>query len=79
MLTGLTPSEARGGVELIRKVRETGVTVIMVEHVMEIVMPLVDRAIVLNLGETLAEGAPRDVVRDERGIAAYLGDTHRAA
>lgn len=79
VLTGLTPSEARGGVELIRKVRETGVTVIMVEHVMEIVMPLVDRAIVLNLGETLAEGAPRDVVRDERVIAAYLGDKHRAA
>ncbi len=79
VLTGLTPSEARGGVDLIRKVRETGVTVIMVEHVMEIVMPLVDRAIVLNLGETLAEGAPRDVVRDERVIAAYLGDRHRAA
>lgn len=79
VLTGLTPSEARGGVELIRKVRDAGVTVIMVEHVMEIVMPLVDRAIVLNLGETLAEGAPREVVRDERVIAAYLGDKHRAA
>lgn len=79
VLTGLTPSEARHGVDLIRRVRETGVTVIMVEHVMEIVMPLVDRAIVLNLGETLVEGAPRDVVRDERVIAAYLGDKHRAA
>lgn len=79
VLTGLTPAEAQRGVELIRSVRDTGVTIIMVEHVMEVVMPLVDRAVVLNLGETLAEGAPRDVVRDERVIAAYLGDKHRAA
>ncbi len=48
VLTGLTPSEAAAGVDLIRKVRETGVTVVMVEHVMEVVMPLVDRAVVLH-------------------------------
>jgi branched-chain amino acid transport system ATP-binding protein len=79
VLTGLTPSEARAGVDLIRKVRETGVTIVMVEHVMEVVMPLVDRAVVLNLGKVLAEGRPTDVVRDENVIAAYLGDRHRAA
>jgi branched-chain amino acid transport system ATP-binding protein len=78
-LTGLTPSEARAGVELVRQIRDRGVTIIMVEHVMEIVMPLVDRAIVLNLGRTLAEGAPKEVVRNEAVIAAYLGDRHRAA
>ena len=56
VLTGLTPIEAQTGVELVRKVRATGVTVLMVEHVMEIVMPLVDRAIVLDLGKVLEIG-----------------------
>lgn len=79
VMTGLTPSEARKGVELIRRIRDRGVTVIMVEHVMEIVMPLVDRAVVLNLGRVLSKGAPQDVVRDPAVISAYLGDRHRAA
>lgn len=75
-LTGLTPIEAQGGVELVRRVRTTGVTVLMVEHVMEIVMPLVDRAIVLNLGKVLVEGKPLEVVRHPEVISAYLGDRH---
>jgi branched-chain amino acid transport system ATP-binding protein len=78
VLTGLTPSEAEYGVELVRRSRDRGVTVLMVEHVMEIVMPLVDRAIVLDLGSVLAEGKPADIVGDERVIAAYLGERHRA-
>jgi branched-chain amino acid transport system ATP-binding protein len=78
VMTGLTPSEAKRGVELVRKIRETGVTVLMVEHVMEIVMPLVDRAIVLDLGRVICEGRPADVVRDEGVIGAYLGERHRA-
>jgi branched-chain amino acid transport system ATP-binding protein len=76
VLTGLTPIEAQTGVELVRKVRATGVTVLMVEHVMEIVMPLVDRAIVLDLGKVLVEGKPSEVVRDPKVISAYLGDRH---
>ncbi|TBW40272.1 ABC transporter ATP-binding protein [Siculibacillus lacustris] len=79
VMTGLTPSEAREGVELIRRVRDQGITVIMVEHVMEIVMPLIDRAVVLELGRVLAEGTPKEIVADPRVIAAYLGDRHRAA
>ncbi|WP_298256671.1 ABC transporter ATP-binding protein [Bradyrhizobium sp.] len=76
VLTGLTPIEAQTGVELVRKARAAGVTVLMVEHVMEIVMPLVDRAIVLDLGKVLVEGKPTDVVRNPKVISAYLGDRH---
>jgi len=78
VMAGLTPSEAKAGVELVRKVRDLGVTIIMVEHVMEIVMPLVDRAVVLHLGRVLADGKPAEVVRDDRVISAYLGERHRA-
>jgi branched-chain amino acid transport system ATP-binding protein len=73
-LTGLTRSEAQRGVELVRRIREAGVTILMVEHVMEIVMPLVDRAVVLDLGCVLAQGKPQDIVRDPKVIAAYLGE-----
>ena len=79
VLTGLTPAEAALGVELIREVRRQGVTIIMVEHVMQVVMPLVDRAVVLDLGRLLAEGKPTDIVRDPKVIKAYLGERTRAA
>jgi branched-chain amino acid transport system ATP-binding protein len=78
VLTGLTPAEAQKGVELVRNIRDIGVTVVMVEHVMEVVMPLVDRAIVLDLGRVLVEGAPQAVVRDPKVIQAYLGDRFHA-
>ena len=76
MLTGLTPTEAQGGVQLIRDVRAGGVTVIMVEHVMEILLPLIDRAVVLNLGRVLTQGLPAELVRDPAVIRAYLGDKY---
>ncbi|HEY4251012.1 MAG TPA: ABC transporter ATP-binding protein [Roseomonas sp.] len=79
MLTGLTPSEAQSGVQLIRDVRDQGVTIIMVEHVMEVLLPLIDRAVVLDLGRVLLTGSPREVVRDPRMIRAYLGDRYAAA
>ena len=79
MLTGLTPSEAQSGVQLIRDVRARGVTVIMVEHVMEVLLPLIDRAVVLHLGRVLTSGPPAAVVRDPDVIRAYLGDRYAAA
>ena len=79
MLTGLTPVEAQSGVQLIRDVRARGVTVMMVEHVMEVLLPLIDRAVVLDLGRVLTSGAPQDVVRNPDVIRAYLGDRYAAA
>ena len=79
VMTGLTPTEAQKGVELVRRVRDTGVTVLMVEHVMEIVMPLVDRAFVLHLGRELAHGKPAEIAANPDVISAYLGDRRRAA
>jgi branched-chain amino acid transport system ATP-binding protein len=79
MLTGLTPTEAQEGVQLVRAVQARGITVIMVEHVMEIVLPLVSRAVVLNLGRVLTIGAPVEIVKNPDVIRAYLGDRYAAA
>jgi branched-chain amino acid transport system ATP-binding protein len=79
VMTGLTPMEARDGVDLVRRIRDTGVTVLMVEHVMEIVLPLVDRVVVLDLGHVLAHGKPAEIARDPKVIGAYLGERHRDA
>ena len=79
MLTGLTPAEAQGGVQLIRALRDRGMTIVMVEHVMEVLLPLIDRAVVLNLGRVLTTGLPGDVVRDPEVIRAYLGDRYAQA
>ena len=79
MLTGLTPTEAQEGVQLVRAVRDRGITVIMVEHVMEIVLPLVSRAVVLHLGRVLTIGAPAEIVKNPDVIRAYLGDRYAAA
>jgi branched-chain amino acid transport system ATP-binding protein len=78
VLAGLTPAEAQSGSELVREIRARGISVLMVEHVMEVLMPLVDRVVMMNLGELLKDGKPTDIVRDKDVIAAYLGDKYRA-
>jgi len=78
MLTGLTPTEAQAGMQLVRDVRARGVTIVMVEHVMEVLLPLIDRAVVLHLGRKLREGSPQDMVRDPEVIRAYLGERYVA-
>ena len=60
--------------DLIRKIRETGVTVVLVEHDMELVMDICDAIVVLNLGKKLAEGTPRQIQENPEVIAAYLGE-----
>jgi len=79
VMTGLTPTESQAGVKLVRDIRDSGVTILMVEHVMEVLMPLVDRCVVLNLGKVLVEGKPADIVRHPDVVTAYLGDRYRAS
>ncbi len=77
-MAGLTPVELRQIIGLLRRVRDQGVTLVVVEHVMEAVMQLSDRVVVLNSGKKLAEGTPRQVVADPRVVQAYLGERYRA-
>jgi branched-chain amino acid transport system ATP-binding protein len=70
--------ELREMIELIRKVRAKGVTVVVVEHVMEAVMQLSDRVIVLNSGRKIVEGSPKEVVANPEVIRAYLGERYNA-
>jgi branched-chain amino acid transport system ATP-binding protein len=73
VLAGLNPSEVRGMIPVIRKIRDGGVTILMVEHVMQAVMSLCEEIHVLAQGEIIARGTPDAVARDERVIEAYLG------
>ena len=67
--------EPAAAVALVRRIHEDlNVTICVVEHVMEVVMPLSHRVVVLDYGVKIAEGAPPDVVRDEQVIRAYLGE-----
>jgi branched-chain amino acid transport system permease protein len=76
VLSGLTPTEIANAVALIREIRRQGATVIFIEHNMRAVLELSDRLIVLNYGQVIAEGAPRDVVRQPDVVTAYLGAAH---
>jgi branched-chain amino acid transport system ATP-binding protein len=74
VLAGLNPSEIDGMVQTVLKIREQGVTILMIEHVMKAVMNVSDRVIVLDYGEQIAEGSPQEIANNPRVIEAYLGD-----
>ena len=72
---GLNPEETGRLRELIVTLRESGTTIVVIEHDMRLVMEMCDRIVVLNYGEKIAEGAPRDIVENPRVVEAYLGVT----
>ncbi len=77
VLAGLNPSEIRDTVPLIRAIRDRGVTIVMIEHVMQAVMSLAEQVFVLAEGRIIAEGPPEQIAREPRVVEAYLG--HGAA
>jgi branched-chain amino acid transport system ATP-binding protein len=74
VLAGLNPTEVSGMLETIRQIRQRGITLIMIEHIMHAVMSLSDHIIVLNFGTLIASGTPEQVSQNEQVIEAYLGD-----
>jgi branched-chain amino acid transport system ATP-binding protein len=78
-LAGLNPTELKTGIELIRQINRDGITVLMVEHVMEAIRALCEKIIVMNAGERIAEGVPDAVLSDPQVVRAYLGADDAAA
>ena len=72
-LAGLTPAEVRLAIELVRRIQGLGITIVIVEHIMEVILSLAERAVVFHQGKVIAQGAPRVVVDDPAVITAYLG------
>ena len=78
-LAGLNPTELQTGIDLVRLIRNDGITIVMVEHVMEAIRALCDRVVVMNAGERIAEGTPGRVLSDPGVMRAYLGADDAAA
>ena len=73
MMAGLNPSELDDAIALVKAIRDSGISLIVVEHVMKVIMGISDRIIVLKTGEKIADGPPQEIVSNREVVKAYLG------
>jgi branched-chain amino acid transport system ATP-binding protein len=78
LMAGLNPAEAEEAMELIKRIRDSGTTIVVVEHIVKAILGLSDRIVVLNMGEKIAEGSPQEIVHHPHVIEVYLGKAHHA-
>jgi len=74
--TGLNPTENQQAIDLIKKMRSNGISVLMVEHIMRVIMGVSDRIVVLDYGEKIADGTPEEIANNETVIESYLGEKY---
>jgi len=74
LMAGLNPTEVAQGMELVTRIRDKGITIVMIEHVMKAIMDISDRIIVLHHGEKIAEGTPEEIATNRTVIEVYLGE-----
>jgi branched-chain amino acid transport system ATP-binding protein len=74
LIAGLNPTETAQAMELVTKIRDRGITILIIEHVMKAIMSICDRIIVLHHGEKIAEGVPQEIATSKKVIEVYLGD-----
>jgi branched-chain amino acid transport system ATP-binding protein len=73
---GLNPAELDQAIDLIKKIRHQGITILIVEHIMKVIMSISDRIHAINYGQTIAEGTPQEVANNKAVIEAYLGEAY---
>ena len=74
LMAGLTPTETAEAMELVTRIRDKGITIFMIEHVMKAIMGVCDRIMVLHHGEKIAEGAPQEIATSKKVVEVYLGE-----